>query len=151
MYKISSEKLKELKSELAILKEKYKNEISKKFEDLRESVDLTEESSLDSVLVECTTIESRIEEIQNILDNYILVKPKKGGKIDIGSKVVLYAKGIPKRVYTVVSSIESDPLNYLISNESPLGSQLIGKMEGNFVDISLENGNTLKYKIVKVE
>ena len=48
--------------------------------------------------------------------------------------------------YTIVGSAESDPLSGRISNESPIGSQLIGKKVGEIVDVPVPSG-TLQFKI----
>ena len=66
----------------------------------------------------------------------------------MGSKVTVKIDGKEKE-YTIVSFNESDPLNGLISNESPLGLAFIGKRKGESVDVETPRG-VMHYKIVKV-
>jgi transcription elongation factor GreA len=52
-------------------------------------------------------------------------------------------------VYTLVGSAEADPMNYKISNESPVGRAIIGKNEGDIVEVNVPAGQ-IKYKIISV-
>jgi len=68
--------------------------------------------------------------------------------IVMGSTVVAKIDGKEKE-YTIVSFNEADPLNGLISNESPLGVAFIGRRKGESVDVETPRG-VMHYKIVKV-
>ena len=51
--------------------------------------------------------------------------------------------------YTIVGSTEADPMNGLISNESPVGSALLGSTEGSVVEVETPGG-TQSFKILKI-
>jgi transcription elongation factor GreA len=70
-------------------------------------------------------------------------------KIHLGSKVHLQS-GDKVLSYILVSSIEADPLEGKISDESPLGSALLGKMANALVKVSTPRSTT-SYKIVSID
>lgn len=55
-----------------------------------------------------------------------------------------------KMEYTIVGSMEADPMNAKISNESPVGSAIIGQTLGAIVDVAAPAG-TIQYKIVNIK
>jgi transcription elongation factor GreA len=115
----------------------------------RELGDLAENSEYQSALAEKDRNEARISEIQNILQNVeIIKKPKGDSKVQLGSSVKL--KGDSKtKEFQVVGTVEADPLNGKISDESPIGQALLGKKEGESVEIQTPS-ETATYKIVDI-
>ena len=81
-----------------------------------------------------------------ILKNAKIIRSKKGGKIGLGSKVVVKLSG-KEYTYSVVGPVEANPLEGKISNESPIGKALFGRAAGE--EYTLPNGN--KGKILSVE
>ena len=51
--------------------------------------------------------------------------------------------------YTRVGSAEADPMNFKISNESPVGSALIGKKVGDVVEVAVPSGAS-KFEVLEI-
>jgi transcription elongation factor GreA len=95
-------------------------------------------------------LEMRLEELDNILKNYkIIKKPCKSdqNKVSLGAKVILKNGSSQHEEYKIVGTLEADPFKGLISNESPLGMSFIGKRVGESISFN-GNGN---YKILKIQ
>lgn len=76
------------------------------------------------------------------------IKSRKSSKVQLGSTVELKT-GAKKFNYTLVGPVEADPLSGKISNESPIGIALIGKVVGDKATITTPKGNTT-YTIVSI-
>ncbi len=146
IYQITAEGRAELEKELKELKNR-RGEIADRIAEARDYGDLSENAEYDSAREDQGVVETRIAEIEDILLNAEEIKAKKGGKIHLGSKVTLQ-NGTTK-VYTLVGPVEADPINGKISNESPIGTALMGKGEGDQVTIITPKGDTT-YTIVTV-
>lgn len=120
--------------------------IAERIKTAREFGDLSENAEYSSARQEQERVESRIAEIENILQNVeIIKKPKGDSKVQLGSTVKLSNGGKSKQ-FQVVGTVEADPLNGKISDESPIGKALLGKKEGDTVEIKTPAETTM-YKI----
>ena len=145
---LTKEGVNELEAELSELVAQ-RGPIAERIKTAREFGDLSENAEYTSARQEQERTESRIAEIENILNNVeIIKKPKDGKKVRLGSKVVLNNNGKTKE-FQVVGTVEADPLNGKISDESPIGKALMGKKEGEEVEIKTPAENTL-FKIVDI-
>lgn len=136
---------KELEKELeALIAER--PAITEKIATARAFGDLSENEDYSAARNEQKLAESRIAEIEDILKNAKIIKSKKGGKIGLGSKVVVKLSG-KEYTYSIVGPVEANPLEGKVSNESPIGKALFGRSAGE--EYTLPNGN--KGKIVSVE
>lgn len=134
----------ELKAELDALKIKRVG-TAEAIKVARELGDLAENAEYQSARQEQERNDGRIDEIEHILANAEVIKGPKGRTVALGSTVTL--KGDKKDlVFQVVGTIEADPLAQKISDESPIGKALLGKKEGDQVEIQLPAGARL-YKI----
>ena len=88
------------------------------------------------------TVENRILEIQDILKNATLIKARKSTKVNVGSTVEIAMSGKPF-TYTIVGPVEANPLEGKISNESPIGKELLGRKVGDEFKF---NGKTVVIK-----
>lgn len=115
----------------------------------REFGDLSENAEYQSARLEQEKLEARISEIEHILSSTEVIKPPKGGstKVQIGSTVTL--KNHDTKKFQVVGTVEADPLNGKISDESPIGKALLGKKVGEAVEI-VTPAETHTYKIVDI-
>lgn len=138
IYQITAEGKAELEKELAELKER-RLEISEKIAAARDYGDLSENAEYDAAREEQGIVETRVLEIEDILNNFEIIKPKSGGSVHVGSTVDL--KNGKKVTYTIVGPVEADPLEGKISNESPIGAALMGKKAGDKVTIETPKGN----------
>jgi len=122
--------------------------IAQRIADARSQGDLSENSEYDEALNQQGQLEGRIAEIEEILQNASIIKAKASDKVVVGSTVELQT-GAKKLQYTIVGTVEADPLEGKISDESPIGKALIGKKVGDSVAIKTPSGEA-SYKIVKI-
>lgn len=139
----------ELKAELAELAG-LRSEIADRIKTAREFGDLSENMEYSAARQDQERNEARISEIEHILANVqIITAPKSDGKVVLGSTVVLKSKDGKTKEFQVVGTVEADPLNGKISDESPIGQALIGKKEGQEVEIKTPN-DTTTYEIADI-
>lgn len=149
---LSKEGYEKYEKELLYLKGERRTEIAEKIKDAREQGDLSENAEYDAAKDEQREIEMRIEQIENILKNSEVVDKAdlKKGTIGIGSHIrVLDVKANEEIEYDIVGATEANSLSGKISNESPLGSALLGKKKGDEVEVKLARGS-LKVQVLKV-
>ncbi len=147
LYRLTQEGVEELKIELNSLIAK-RVEIAEAIKTARELGDLAENAEYQAARVEQDRNETRISEIEGILQNVeIIKKPRGDSKVQLGSKVKL--KNGSSQEFQVVGTVEADPLSGKISDESPIGSALLGKKVGDFVEIKTSN-EVARYKIVDI-
>ncbi len=123
--------------------------IAERIKSAREFGDLAENAEYSSARQEQEKLESRISEVEHILQNLEIIKvPKTDSKVQLGSKVQLKNDGKTKS-FRVVGTVEADPLNGKISDESPIGKALMGKKVGEEVEIHTP-AETVIYKIAEI-
>jgi len=145
---LTKEGVAELEAEVAGLIAQ-RGPIAERIKTAREFGDLSENAEYSSARQEQERVESRIAEIENILQNVeIIKKPKGDSKVQLGSTVKLDSNGKSKQ-FQVVGTVEADPLNGKISDESPIGKALLGKKEGDEVEIKTP-AETAFYKIADI-
>ena len=131
----------ELEKELRHLIDDVREEVKKQLAEARAQGDLSENADYDAARNRQAEVEGRIKEIENILSNAEIIddegKSKKGSnKVALGSTVtVRFIETGKEGKYMIVGTVESDPFNNKISNASPLGEALIGKVVGDVVDV----------------
>ena len=147
-YKLTNEGVAELEVEMKHLISK-RGEMAERIKSAREFGDLSENAEYSAARQEQERAEARISEIDHILKNTEVIKsPKKKDTVELGNTVELKGdKGSKK--FTIVGSVEADPLEGKISNESPIGQALLNKKIGEQVEINLPAG-PVKYKITQV-
>lgn len=147
-YSLTKEGVTELEQEVATLIAE-RGPIAERIKTAREFGDLAENAEYSAARQEQERTESRIAEIENILQNVkIIQKPKGDSKVQLGSTVKLKGNGKTKE-FQVVGTVEADPMNGKISDESPIGQALLGKKEGESVEIKTP-ADTISYKIVDI-
>ena len=126
--------LKALEDELQELKVVRRKEIAQKIKEAREQGDLSENAEYDAAKDD---MEARIEEIEKILKNAVVIDEKfEKGVISLGCHVLLEDITLGKEVtYHIVGSTEADILQNKISNEAPIGRALLGKKIGDVVSV----------------
>ena len=145
-----------LEAELVNLKTVKREEIAEKIKVARSYGDLSENSEYDEAKNEQAIVESRIATLEATLKNAVIVEDdadvaEDEDKIWLGNRItVLDVEMDEELVYDIVSSIEADPMNGKISDDSPLGSAVLGKTVGQTVEVEAPIG-MLQYKILKVE
>ena len=138
----------ELEAERELLVGK-RGEIANRLSIARSYGDLSENAEYDGAKRDHQDLEKRVLEIERILKNAEVIKNQKRSSVAVGSVVALIADG--KTVsYHIVGSVEADPAERKISDQSPIGQALLGKKEGEEVTINLPAG-AKKYKVKKIE
>ncbi|MCL1877217.1 transcription elongation factor GreA [Candidatus Saccharibacteria bacterium] len=123
-------------------------EMAQRIATAREFGDLSENAEYSAARELQNRTESRIREIQTILENCSIIKSTSDGKVGLGDTVIV-TDGAKKREFKVVSAVEADPGNGKISDKSPLGEQLIGKKVGDQVSIAAPRSKKV-YEIVEI-
>lgn len=147
-YYLTREGLEKIETEYEDLKNLYRREILGEAPSMLEGDSLNPEFSSFQENIEL--LEQRIEELNHILKNHILIsKPpkKEQDRVDIGAKVILKNGSSKEEEYKIVGTLEADPFTGKISNESPLGTSFIGKKVGETISFN----NDRKYKILKIQ
>lgn len=138
----------ELETELASLKSR-RSEIAEKIANARDYGDLSENAEYDAAREEQAQLESRVAELEEILQNADIIKPAtSNGIIQVGSTVELKS-GSKSVKYQIVGPVEADPLEGKISNESPIGAALMGQKVDNEVTIETPKGSVC-YVVVSI-
>jgi len=117
----------------------------------REFGDLSENAEYQSARADQDKSEARITEIEHILQNLEIIKEPNASaatKVQLGSTVKLKNDGKHKE-FQIVGTVEADPLNGKISDESPIGQLLMGKKVGEEVEIQTP-AETSVYKIADI-
>ncbi|OGL31355.1 hypothetical protein A3F37_03260 [Candidatus Saccharibacteria bacterium RIFCSPHIGHO2_12_FULL_41_12] len=139
LFHMTKDGIDELKAELAMLIAK-RGDIAEAIKTAREQGDLAENAEYHVAKDESGKTESRIAEIEYILQNVEIITKRSGrGKVTLGSTVKLKTSEGKLAEFVVVGTIEADPLEGKISDESPIGRALIGKNVGDEVEINLAN------------
>ena len=144
--------LKALEDELQELKVVRRKEIAQKIKEAREQGDLSENAEYDAAKDEQRDMEARIEEIEQILKNAVVIDEKfEKGVISLGCHVLLEDISLGKEVtYHIVGSTEANSLKGKISNESPVGRALIGAKTGDIVRVETPGGE-LEYQVLEIQ
>lgn len=141
-----------LREELEHLKGPVRVDLAKRLKAAIEMGDLSENAEYISTKEEQGFIEGRIQEIEYVLRNAVIIEESSDGydTVSVGAKVTVQEDDYPPEVYQVVGSKEADPANGRISNESPIGQAILGKSVGDEVEVKTPGG-ALKLNIVDIE
>lgn len=150
-YFLTPKRLEELKEELEMFKKTKRLEVAEKLKLAKEMGDLSENSEYLEAREEQFRVEQRIAELEQIVKNAVIIKhdTKGGDTIGLGSTVELSKGGKEAAKFIIVGSNEARPEEGFISNESPLGRELIGRKVGDSVIIDAPRGK-VKYNIIKI-
>jgi len=148
-FRLTKDGIQELERELEGLTAERKA-ISDRIKTAREFGDLAENAEYQSARQEQEKNEGRIGEIEHILQSVEIIKAPRGdNKVQLGSTVKLKAAAGKTKEFQVVGTVEADPLNGKISDESPIGQALLGKKISDKVEISTPV-ETMTYKIAAI-
>ncbi len=154
---LTKEWLTKLEEELKHLKDVSRVEISEKLKEAISFWDLSENSEYEDARNEQAQVEKRIIDLEEQLKNSEVIdendKTVKKWKIKIGSIVKIEnTENKEKEEYKIVGITETDILSNpkKISNESPVGKQLMWNEKGNIIKVSAP-GWKFEYKILEVK
>ena len=151
-FKMSEERLKELKEELNYLVTVREKEVAEQIKEARSFGDLSENSEYDEAKTEQGKLYSKIAELRNLIENAeIITKSDETDKVGIGSIVTVKdCEYNEEATYQIVGSQEADPITGKISDDSPFGRGLMGRKVGELVEIEAPAGR-LSYEILKID
>lgn len=146
------EGIKKLEEELEYLKTVRRKEITEKIKVALGYGDLSENSEYDEAKNDQAFNEGRIIQLENMLKNAVVVDESEipTDKVSVGSIVKVMDYEFDEEVeYAIVGSAEADPMNFKISNESPVGSALLGKKVRDVVEVTVPSGVS-KFEILEI-
>jgi len=151
-YKMSEERLQQLKEELVYLQTVREKEVAQQIKEARSFGDLTENSEYDEAKTEQGKLYSKIAEIKNLIENAEIVKASdKTDSVGIGSRVTVKDIELESEdTYEIVGSQEADPTLGRISDDSPFGRGLMDRRKGDIIEIEAPAG-LLRFEILKIE
>lgn len=147
LYQLTEDGKKELEKELDELKSR-RGAIAEKIAEARDYGDLSENAEYDAAREEQGLVETRVAEIEDILLNAEIIKAKKSSVVSLGSTVEV-KNGKKTFTYSIVGPVEADPMSGKISNESPIGQDLMGKKVGEKAVVKTQKGDTT-YEIASI-
>lgn len=152
VYPMTAQGKEKLEKELKELKSVKRKEVVERIKIARGFGDLSENSEYESAKDEQAFIEGRISTVENMLQNAEIIDSSnsKEGEVTLGRSVIF--KELPDGIeeeYTIVGKAEADPFSGKISNESPIARALLGKSEGDKVQIETPGGQ-MSVEITKV-
>ena len=131
-----------------------RKEIAERLKDAKDNVgDLSENTEYEYAKNEQAFIEGRIEQINEILNNHVIIEEgnNHNDAIDIGSNIEVKDLDSNKKwKYMLVGSVESDPENQKISDESPMGRALLGRKVGDKVQVKTPQ-SIINLKVLKIK
>jgi transcription elongation factor GreA len=149
LFRLTKQGAAELESELNNLTAK-RSTIAESIKSARELGDLAENAEYQTARQEQERNEKRIAEIEHILKNTKLIStPKSDDKVVLGATVKLKSSNGKSKEFQVVGTVEADPLNGKISDESPIGKALLGKKVGETIEIKTP-AETTTYEIAEI-
>lgn len=129
-YPMTTEGRDKLQAELDDLIANQRPEITKRIQIARSYGDLSENSEYQSAKDEQAFVEGRIQTIKKMLENVEIIDSNATAEDEVSLGKTVTFKELPDEepeTYTIVGSVEADPLAGKISNESPMATALIGK------------------------
>ncbi|HZJ76657.1 MAG TPA: transcription elongation factor GreA [Oscillospiraceae bacterium] len=144
--------LKKLENELEMLRTVKRKEIAERIKQSIAFGDISENSEYDEAKNEQAQVEDRIKKLEAMLLKATIIDEDDIDTdiVSIGSTVQVKDLEFNEVVeYMIVGSVEADPYELKISNESPVGKSLIGSRVGEIVEIQIPDGVT-KYEVLQI-
>ncbi|MBL0386490.1 transcription elongation factor GreA [Tumebacillus sp. ITR2] len=149
---LTREGLAKLEDELDFLKSSKRKEVAERIKIAVSYGDLSENSEYDAAKDEQAFVESRIVQLEKMMRNIRIIEPGSEDRSSVSIGVTVKLKEVPDgdvETYQIVGTTESDPLDGKISNESPLGSSLIGRQVGDRITVNTPGGQ-LEFEIIEI-
>ena len=140
------------KKQLEYLQTVKRAEIVERIAEARSHGDLSENAEYDAARNEQAANEGEIAELDYKVKNAVIIEETEdNSSVHIGSKVTVRDFDLDEDVvYTIMGTTEVDPMNNVISNESPVGAALLKRKKGDTVTVKAPNGE-YQLKILKID
>lgn len=149
---VTLEGLKKLEEELDYLKSVKRREISERIKEALGFGDISENSEFDEAKNEQASVEAKILTLEEVLRNAKVIDEDdvRTDAVSVGTRVRVFDVEFKEEIeYTIVGSTESNPLENKISNESPIGSALMGQKVGTKIKVDVPAGQ-IELKILEI-
>ena len=147
---LTAEGEEKLQAELKELKGPRREELAERLRSAIQMGDLSENADYHKAKEDQGFLEGRIQEIEAILRNSVIIEKTNSDSVSIGSHVTIQEEGFDPETYHIVGPTEADPRQGRISHESPIGVALLNKKVGQVAEAETPGGK-IKFKIIKVE
>ncbi|MDP3989296.1 MAG: transcription elongation factor GreA [bacterium] len=148
---LSQQKFDELTEELTMLKTVKRKEVADKLAYAKSLGDLSENAEYHDARAAFGNLEERIAKLEGVLKFAVITEDHHSNIAEIGSTVLLQKDGMNESErLTIVGSEEADFDQRKISNESPLGSAVLGKTSGEVFTVDTPQGR-MHYKVLDIE
>lgn len=139
-----------IEEELNELKTVKRPQVIEAIKDARSQGDLSENADYDAARNDQAELEARIKELEYMIENAKIIEEAGDGSVAIGSKIkIQYIEDEDEDEYHIVGSLEADPFENRISNESPIGKAVLGRHAGDVVSVESPNGS-YEVKILEI-
>lgn len=147
---LTAEGFLELETELNKLKGETRNQVIEAIKEARALGDLSENADYDAARDEQAKVEARIKELEYMLENAKIIEKVDSDSVNVGTTVTIeYVEDEDEEVYQIVGSLEADPFENKISNESPIGKAIMNKKVGDVISVESPTGS-YDIKIVNI-
>ncbi len=149
---LTPEGYRKLREELDYLRTVRRAEVAQLIGSAKEEGDIRENAAYEDAKNQQAFVEGRIQDIERILKHAVIIEePAESEVVVIGSRVTVVEHGYDDpETFRIVGSAEADPKNGFISNESPIGSALLGHRVGDEVTVKTPSGE-LRFRILAIE
>ena len=147
---VSKEKFKDLEKELVELKTKGRKQVSDALVYAKSLGDLSENAEYAQAREDQAKLEDRIQKLEHILQTAKVVTKHTSSVVEVGTTVILKKDDKSERTFSIVGAEEADTASGKISFHSPLGQALLGKKEGDKVDIKTPKG-VVHYTVTEIK
>ena len=120
-------------------------------QDARSQGDLSENADYDAARNQQAIIAAALKETENILNNYVLIQEDE--KTNLGKYITvkfLDEEGAEEETYQLVGTVQANPLEQKISDESPLGKVILHAKKGDKVLVNTEDGEKFEVEIINI-
>lgn len=148
---VTEDEKKKIEAELRELIDVRRPQIAKKIGQAAADGDLSENGAYHDAKEQQGRLEGRIQELEHLARNAIVVEPRADDSIGIGNSVRIKDERGNERTYKIVSQHGVSASNGLISDKAPLGSALMGHAKGDSVAYKTPSGEERTVKILDVE
>jgi transcription elongation factor GreA len=149
---LTREGLAKLQQELEYLRTVRRHEVAELINEARGIAQDINNAEYENAKREQAFVEGRILTLEKMLQNAIMIDEEEAHHathVQLGSKVTVAEDGGKEMHYTIVGSAEASPSKGKISNESPVGSALLGKQVGEVVEVRVPAG-VKRYTVVRI-
>lgn len=148
---VTEEGLKELKEEYENLVHVVRNEVIEDLKAARAQGDLSENADYDAARDKQAQVEARIKELEHMIRNAEVISENRGTSyVRLGSTVTVEPMDTHEKItFTIVGTVEADPLNGKVSNATPLAETILEKKVGTVVTVEVDEPYDVKIVEIK--